>query len=58
MRGEHKNSSTRLKAVESPMMNEFIMFCDKTVLGLHSNDLRYLYLFGTLMLRPRRVVTG
>jgi hypothetical protein len=58
MRREHQNSSTRLKAVESLMMNELTMFFDKTVLSLHSNDLRYLYLFSTLMLRLRRVVIG
>jgi hypothetical protein len=45
MRGKHQNSSTRLKAVESPMINVFIMFCDRTVLGLRSNDFAtYIYL--------------
>ena len=58
MRGEHQNSSTGLKAVKSPMMNVSIMFCDRAVLGLHSNNLRYLYLFSNSMLRPRRVMTG
>jgi hypothetical protein len=38
MRGKHQNSSTRLKAIESPMMIVFIMFCDRIVLSLHLNN--------------------